>query len=136
MGILKNISVKNKGLLIDEKWHTCTERVMKFVSMKGNVKGMTVDDFEEDDKGIITKITLSGQGQPSGFKPGNKIRSMPNDEERVRSMSLAYSKDLVVAKAVKLDKMFDTADLIANYIKTGVKPGDAVEQEIPEEVVE
>jgi hypothetical protein len=45
-----------------------------------------------------------------------------SDSQRNRSMSVAYAKDLAVAKLIDFPELFNAADDFVKYIETGVHP--------------
>lgn len=64
-------------------------------------------------------------------KPQHTISQ--SELEKYRSMSIAYAKDLVTSSKLEIEKIFETADAITEYIKSGTKP---VAEEKSAEVVD
>lgn len=114
-GTIEGLSEDNKRININGKWHDCSDRATKgFKYIKEGYKvKLTLQ------KEVVTFIKVLDKPEKSGY---SNWKNKESPDEKRRSMSISYAKDLVVAKIYPKEQLLPVAEAIHMYIKSGDLP--------------
>mgnify|MGYP003147206702 CR=1 FL=1 len=121
-GIVKNISMKTKGILIinkdlsEEWWNPLSDKAKELITpdLKGNEVELTI--INQEKRSFSYLVVLK---QNVSEVSGGCVREGSEESRRYRAMSVAYAKDGWVADKIEKDEVMKMAQSIFLFIMNG-----------------
>lgn len=126
IGIIKTVA-RTGGIIFEgeDKYWNPSGKCKEYVTPELRGKKVEIDIMggEQRTFSFISEVKDNNSGQRPETKTFQKATDyVPENEERINSMSLAYSKDLVSSGKIKLIQIGEYALLFKQFIKTGIMP--------------